>query len=452
MYDENAAQIMALANLMNVKDSRWLQLEVCREFQRGSCSRSETECKFSHPPPHVEVQNGRVTACYDSIKGRCTRENPKCKYLHPPQHLKDQLLINGRNNLAVKNLVMNHLAAAPLATAAPLGVSPLTMTSGGAFVPGVAAAYSPYAAYTLNPAVSAVYPNLMTSQDMFSSMGGMLPTAGTVASPAVAAAAMALQAQQKAVAASVAASTANRADRVEVCREFTRGTCQRTENECKYAHPQPTVDRTPDGYVTVCMEYVRSNGAACAHSPCRYFHPPPHLWPGVNNHALGAQGTGSSSIASTIGALQASAYGVNMAGAGGQRPHLQQNVCLPVSARNGIGVVTSLSNGDTGLHHQHHLHQSPGPGTAGVSGLPVVSAAAAAAAASMALNAPVNKRVAFEKSGIPVYQPVTHVPAVSIPTAAHAANYYPQLTAIPGLQASYLPLAFAGHPTGLQRF
>ncbi|CAB0009328.1 unnamed protein product [Nesidiocoris tenuis] len=55
-------------NLLNGKDSRWLQLEVCREFQRNKCSRPDTECKFAHPPANVEVQSGRVTACYDSIK------------------------------------------------------------------------------------------------------------------------------------------------------------------------------------------------------------------------------------------------------------------------------------------------------------------------------------------------------------------------------------------------
>ncbi|OWR55690.1 hypothetical protein KGM_214239 [Danaus plexippus plexippus] len=55
-------------SLLNGKDSRWLQLEVCREFQRNKCSRPDTECKFAHPPATVEVQNGRVTACYDSIK------------------------------------------------------------------------------------------------------------------------------------------------------------------------------------------------------------------------------------------------------------------------------------------------------------------------------------------------------------------------------------------------
>ncbi|GIY93230.1 muscleblind-like protein 1 [Caerostris extrusa] len=57
-----------VSSLTAIKDSRWLQLEVCREFQRNKCSRSDTDCKFAHPPSHVEVQNGRVIACYDSIK------------------------------------------------------------------------------------------------------------------------------------------------------------------------------------------------------------------------------------------------------------------------------------------------------------------------------------------------------------------------------------------------
>ena len=59
-----------VGTLLNQKDSRWLQLEVCREFQRNKCSRTDSECKFAHPPDNVEVQNGKVTACYDSIKVR----------------------------------------------------------------------------------------------------------------------------------------------------------------------------------------------------------------------------------------------------------------------------------------------------------------------------------------------------------------------------------------------
>ncbi|XP_038106087.1 putative GPI-anchored protein pfl2 isoform X3 [Culex quinquefasciatus] len=107
------AAMMNMTNLLNGKDSRWLQLEVCREFQRNKCSRPDTECKFAHPPANVEVQNGRVTACYDSIKGRCNREKPPCKYFHPPQHLKDQLLINGRNHLALKNAIMQQMGISP---------------------------------------------------------------------------------------------------------------------------------------------------------------------------------------------------------------------------------------------------------------------------------------------------------------------------------------------------
>jgi muscleblind protein len=63
-----AVTMLNVSSLFNQKDSRWLQLEVCREFQRQKCSRPDAECKFAHPPPNVEVQNGRVTACYDSIK------------------------------------------------------------------------------------------------------------------------------------------------------------------------------------------------------------------------------------------------------------------------------------------------------------------------------------------------------------------------------------------------
>lgn len=62
------AAMVNMSNLINGKDSRWLQLEVCREFQRNKCSRPDTECKFAHPSANVEIQNGRVTACYDSIK------------------------------------------------------------------------------------------------------------------------------------------------------------------------------------------------------------------------------------------------------------------------------------------------------------------------------------------------------------------------------------------------
>lgn len=99
--------VPAILTASPVKDSRWLTLEVCREFARNKCPRSENECRYAHPPSDVEIQTGRVVCCFDSIKGRCQRTNPPCKYLHPPQHLKEQLLQNGRNNLIRRNLQIN---------------------------------------------------------------------------------------------------------------------------------------------------------------------------------------------------------------------------------------------------------------------------------------------------------------------------------------------------------
>ncbi len=51
------AALVNMSNLLNGKDSRWLQLEVCREYQRNKCTRSDGECKFAHPPTNVEVKN-----------------------------------------------------------------------------------------------------------------------------------------------------------------------------------------------------------------------------------------------------------------------------------------------------------------------------------------------------------------------------------------------------------
>ena len=49
-----------------------IPLQVCREFQRGKCSREADECRYAHPPSHVSIENGHVTACFDSLKVRFT--------------------------------------------------------------------------------------------------------------------------------------------------------------------------------------------------------------------------------------------------------------------------------------------------------------------------------------------------------------------------------------------
>lgn len=55
-------------NVTQIRDTKWLTLEVCREFQRGTCSRPDSECKFAHPAKSCQVENGRVIACFDSLK------------------------------------------------------------------------------------------------------------------------------------------------------------------------------------------------------------------------------------------------------------------------------------------------------------------------------------------------------------------------------------------------
>ncbi|XP_018309404.1 polyglutamine-repeat protein pqn-41 isoform X4 [Mycetomoellerius zeteki] len=240
--------MVSMNNLLNGKDSRWLQLEVCREFQRNKCTRPDTECKFAHPPANVEVQNGRVTACYDSIKGRCNREKPPCKYFHPPQHLKDQLLINGRNHLALKNALMQQIqqGLTPGQTLVPGQVPAVATNPYLTGMPQVSNTYSPYFA------PSPIMPAIMGPADPtgVGSPLGVVPQ--TVAMP------------QK----------MPRTDRLEVCREFQRGACKRGETECRFAHPLETVQANEDGSVTVCMDAVKGR---CNRDPCRYFHPPLHL-------------------------------------------------------------------------------------------------------------------------------------------------------------------------------
>uniref|UniRef100_A0A3Q3XG46 C3H1-type domain-containing protein n=1 Tax=Mola mola TaxID=94237 RepID=A0A3Q3XG46_MOLML len=253
---------MAL-NMAQIRDTKWLTLEVCREFQRGTCSRSDQECKFAHPAKSCQVDNGRVIACFDSLKGRCSREN--CKYLHPPPHLKTQLEINGRNNLIQqKNMAMlaqqMQLANAMIpGTQLPPMLLPMPMFS---VTPGLAtnASAAAAAAAAFNPYLSPVSPGLMPPE--------ILPSTQVLmaSSPTV---------SQVPNAAAAAAQKLLRTDRLEVCREYQRGNCSRGENDCRFAHPaDSTMIDTNDNTVTVCMDYIKGR---CSREKCKYFHPPAHL-------------------------------------------------------------------------------------------------------------------------------------------------------------------------------
>ncbi|NWX91766.1 MBNL2 protein, partial [Nothoprocta ornata] len=240
---------MAL-NVAPVRDTKWLTLEVCRQFQRGTCSRSDEECKFAHPPKSCQVENGRVIACFDSLKGRCTREN--CKYLHPPTHLKTQLEINGRNNL-----IQQKTAAAMLAQqmqfmfpGTPLQPVP-TFPVGPTIGTNTAISFAPYIT-PVTPGVGLVPTEILPTPPV------IVPGSPPVSVPG-----------------STATQKLLRTDKLEVCREFQRGNCARGETDCRFAHPaDSTMIDTNDNTVTVCMDYIKGR---CMREKCKYFHPPAHL-------------------------------------------------------------------------------------------------------------------------------------------------------------------------------
>ncbi|XP_026136351.1 muscleblind-like protein 1 isoform X24 [Carassius auratus] len=268
-------------NMAHMRDTKWLTLEVCREFQRGTCARSDVECKFAHPAKSCQVENGRVIACFDSLKGRCSREN--CKYLHPPPHLKTQLEINGRNNLIQqKNMAMlaqqMQLANAimPGSQLQPMCLSQAQgryiMTPMFSVSPGLAtnanAAAAAAAAAAFNPYLGPVSPGLMPTEMMPSAPMLMAGSPGVASVPSAANAAAA-------AASAAAAQKLLRTDRLEVCREYQRGNCSRGETDCRFAHPADSTMIDPgDNTVTVCMDYIKGR---CSRDKCKYFHPPAHL-------------------------------------------------------------------------------------------------------------------------------------------------------------------------------
>uniref|UniRef100_A0A8C9PPM5 Muscleblind like splicing regulator 3 n=1 Tax=Spermophilus dauricus TaxID=99837 RepID=A0A8C9PPM5_SPEDA len=238
---------MTAVNVALIRDTKWLTLEVCREFQRGTCSRPDADCKFAHPPRVCHVENGRVVACFDSLKGRCTREN--CKYLHPPPHLKTQLEINGRNNL-----IQQKTAAAMFAQQMQLMLQNAQMSSLASFPvnPNLAAnpamAFNPYVPH---PGMGLVPAELLPNTPVLISGNPPLALPG------------------------VAGPKLMRSDKLEVCREFQRGNCTRGENDCRYAHPTDvSMIEVSDNTVTICMDYIKGR---CSREKCKYFHPPAHL-------------------------------------------------------------------------------------------------------------------------------------------------------------------------------
>jgi len=56
------------SSLRPVRDSSWLEVELCRDYQKDACPRGHT-CRFAHPQSRtIMIKNGKVTCCYDFLK------------------------------------------------------------------------------------------------------------------------------------------------------------------------------------------------------------------------------------------------------------------------------------------------------------------------------------------------------------------------------------------------
>ncbi|KPI93918.1 Muscleblind-like protein 2 [Papilio xuthus] len=244
--------------------------------------------------------------------GRCNREKPPCKYFHPPQHLKDQLLINGRNHLALKNALMQQMGLTPGQVLPGQVPAVVGGVSGAGAAAGHLAALDPISLAMLAPQVTAaerlavppaterhhlpVYHSVRricsATSPYLSGVPGVGSTYAQYYAPQLvpamlghdpaAAAASPLGVMQQ----PVLQQKLPRTDRLEVCREFQRGACKRAESECRFAHPPPPVAAHEDGCVTVCMDAVKGR---CVRDPCRYFHPPLHLQAHLKAQARGAR-------------------------------------------------------------------------------------------------------------------------------------------------------------------
>ncbi|KAM7045803.1 muscleblind-like protein 3 isoform 4-T4 [Molossus nigricans] len=238
---------MTAVNVMLVRDTKWLTLEVCREFQRGTCSRADADCKFAHLPKVCHMQNGRVVACFDFLKGRCAREN--CKYLHPPPHLKTQLEINGRNSLIQQKTTTDMFSQQMqfmLQNAQMSSLTSFPVTPSLAANPTMA-----FNSYLPHPGMGLVPAEFLPNAPLLFSGNPPLALPGA------------------------AGPKLMRSDKLEVCREFQRGNCTRGENDCRYAHPTDvSMVEANDNTVTICMDFIKGR---CSRERCKYFHPPAHL-------------------------------------------------------------------------------------------------------------------------------------------------------------------------------
>ncbi|XP_033637992.1 muscleblind-like protein 1 isoform X10 [Asterias rubens] len=244
------------------------KLEVCREFQRGNCSRAE--CKFAHPAEGAAIDqlDNTVTVCMDYIKGRCSRD--KCKYFHPPAHL--QTKIKAAQHQANQASVAAVLQTTPETISKKRAREPADDIILNAALPGLlppakkgVAAGSHVAHHQgMFQHHPAMYQQALASMQMNSQPSHYIPPPIPMmptVPPGATAATMPFYTHHQVMA------HQHSADTIPVCRDFKSGSCKRPN--CRYAHVMEDQVEIVEGKVTMCRDAVKGK---CARANCKYYH------------------------------------------------------------------------------------------------------------------------------------------------------------------------------------
>ncbi|KAJ1271091.1 hypothetical protein BS78_06G102800 [Paspalum vaginatum] len=238
-----------------------LSVEVCRDFLRDRCTRSDLECKYAHPQDISSVDgDNKVTACADSLRNNCFRGRT-CRYYHPPPRIHEQLLRSiGIDDPNVKTQVCRDFARGKCSRSAYecrfLHHSSVTVQDGTVvcqdFLRGqcnrIACRYSHIVAHPVPPMshVPIPYPEMLYMPPPPPPLG--VPMMGPPPSPP--------------------RPFPDNNNRVEVCRDFLKNMCNR--ESCRFAHPGTHAAATAAN-VEVCRDFKRGE---CNRPACRFFHPP----------------------------------------------------------------------------------------------------------------------------------------------------------------------------------
>ncbi|CAN0171562.1 unnamed protein product [Lampetra planeri] len=261
------------------------RLEVCREFQRGNCSRGESECRFAHPAESTAVDSAdnTVTVCMDHVKGRCSRD--KCKYFHPPLHLQAKLKASQQAAQQHQHQHQHQAAAAAAQAAAaamalpPGFLAPLPKRAALDKANGATAMFSPsvlhyqqaLASMQLQQQATFLPPGTVLCMPPTTSLVPMIP--GPVGSPVSA------TASPNSSLPFVTSSSANQsADTLIICRDFKSGHC--TRPNCRFLHLLEDHVEIVEDRVTVCRDAAKGK---CSRPLCKYYHPP-----AASSHAAAA--------------------------------------------------------------------------------------------------------------------------------------------------------------------